>query len=980
MNLYLKKARKSILIIFLLLIAANIHAQQNSKITIKEREISIQSALMEVRKQSNMSVAYNDSKLPKQKISLNIDKQPLEKALDIILQSTGFTYIIKDDYIMIVLEKKVKDGKNRKVTGKVVDSKGEPLIGVTVREKGTNNGTITDINGNYKLTTQTVSSVLVFSYVGYLSEEVSATRNTLNVTLEDATQELNEVVVTALGIKKETKALTYNVQELKATELVMVKDANFMNALAGKIAGVTINTSSSGVGGSARVVMRGTKSISGNNNALYVVDGIPLPNLSSIQPSDLFTGMGQSGDGISTLNPDDIESMSVLTGAAAAALYGSDAANGVVMITTKKGQVGKLSIDVSNSTTFSAPFVTPEFQNSYGTSSVGEFASWSDTPLSTPSKYNPIDFFQTGYNVNNSISLSTGTETNQTYFSVATVNARGIIHNNDLARYNFSFRNSSSMLNDHLHLDLSFMYMRINEQNMLAQGQYFNPLVPVYLFPRSDDFAKYQTFERYDPSRNFKTQYWPYGDQGMMMQNPYWITERDKFNNYKDRFLTGAGLKYDLADWINVSARVKYDGTKEVRTTKYYASTLPLFAGSDMGAYFKDHINTTQIYADAMLNIDKYIGDFSLRATLGASICDVQYDFSNFGGPLQSTANLFTYANVTRSTATWGEDSYHDQNQALFATAQLGYRSMIYLDVTGRNDWPSALAGTKHKNKGFFYPSVGVSTVLTELLPIKSKVLSFMKARFSYSQVGNAPQRHIPISTYHIQDGFPQTTTYLVDDDLKPERRKSFEVGLNAKLFGDKVNMDLTLYKSSTYNQLFNPTLPTGSGYTTYYVNAGRIDNKGIEFSLGLDLDLGPINWTSNATYSINKNRIKELLPETIAPTGAIVKMSEMNMGGTDGYRMVLKEGHSMGDIYVNTLKTDEHGYILVDIESQKVTADPDNFVYAGNANPDYTIGWRNNFEWKGLSLGFAINGRFGRQIHADGGKSVCRTTCRTHP
>lgn len=845
------------------------------------------------------------------------------------------------------------------VKGVVRDANKEPLIGVNILVKGTHDGTITDMDGAFTLDVK-MGDVLVFSYMGYATQEVTVkSKKSLEVVMKENLTDLEEVVVTALGIKKETKALAYNVQEVKSEELVRVKDANLMSSLVGKIAGVTINSASSGVGGSARVVMRGTKSISGNNNALYVVDGIPLPNLSSTQPSDLYTGMGQSGDGIATLNPDDIESMSVLTGAAAAALYGSDAANGVVMITTKKGKAGKLSLSVSNSTTFSSPFVLPEFQNTYG-SETGEFSSWGQK-LEVLSSYDPADFFQTGYNVNNSISLSTGSETNQTYFSAATVNARGIVHNNNLDRYNFSVRNSSSMLNDRLNLDLSFMYMRVNEQNMLSQGQYFNPLVPIYLFPRGDDIAKYQTFERYNASRNFKTQYWPYGDQGMMMQNPYWITERDMFNNYKDRFLTGLGLKFNITDWMNISARVKYDGTRETRTKKYYASTLTLFAGSETGAYYKDEVNTTQIYADAMLNVDKYIGDFSLKATLGASVRDVQYAYSSMGGPLQSTANLFTYSNLNLSSLRVAQEGYHDHNQAIFATAQVGYKSMAYLDLTGRNDWSSALAGTKYLKKGFFYPSVGVSAVLTEMIPvIKSDVLSFMKARFSYSQVGNAPQRFIPISTYPVQGGYPQTTTYLVDDDLQPERTKSFEVGFNAKLFGNKINLDLTLYKSSTYNQLFNPTLPSGSGYTSYYVNAGRIDNKGIEFTLGLNQNLGPVNWTSNVTYSINKNRIVELLPEKVTPTGATVSMREMNMGGTDGYRMVLKEGGSMGDIYVNTLKTDEHGYIIVDIISQKVTADPDNFVYAGNANPDYTIGWRNNFEWKGLNLGVVINGRFG--------------------
>lgn len=448
----------------------------------------------------------------------------------------------------------------------------------------------------------------------------------------------------------------------------------------------------------------------------------------------------------------------------------------------------------------------------------------------------------------------------------------------------------------------------------------------------------------------------------MMMQNPYWITERDKFNNNKDRFLTGLGLKFDITDWMNISARLKYDGTKETRTKKYNASTAALFAGSDMGAYYKDEVSTTQIYADAMLNVDKYIGDFSLKATLGTSIRDMQYNYSSLGGPLQSTANLFTYGNLNKNSIRLAQNGYHDQTQAIFATVQAGYKSMVYVDVTGRNDWSSALAGTKYKNKGFFYPSVGISGILTELLPIKSKVLSFMKARFSYSEVGNAPQRFIPISTYRLQgSGFPETQTYEVNPNLKPEKTRSYELGLNTKLFGNKLSIDLTLYKSSTYNQLFNPEISAGSGHSSYYVNGGRIDNKGIELTVGLDQNLGQVNWTSNLTYSINRNKIKKLMPATTTPSGTPVEaMTEMNMGGTDGYRMILKEGGSMGAIYVNTLKTDEHGHIIVNLISQKVTADPDNFVYAGNANPDYTIGWRNNFEWKGLTLGVVVNGRFG--------------------
>lgn len=608
------------------------------------------------------------------------------------------------------------------IKGIVKDVNGEALIGVNIRVKGTTVGSITGLDGDFQLNVKK-GDILVISYTGYATQEITIKNATaLNITLTEDLKVLDEVVVTALGIKKETKALTYNVQELKPADMFAAKDANLMNSLAGKVAGVTINSSSSGVGGGARVVMRGTKSISGNNNALYVVDGIPLPQLSSEQPSDMYTGMGQSGDGISMINPEDIETMSVLSGAAAAALYGSDAANGVVMITTKKGKAGKVAVSVSNNTTFSSPFVMPEFQNTYG-SEVGEFSSWGER-LSAPVNYDPADFFQTGYNVSNSISISTGTEKNQSYISFSSVNARGLIHNNNMNRYNFSFRNSADLLKDRLHLDFSFMYMNVGEQNMLAQGQYFNPLVPIYLFPRGDNMAKYEAYERYDSSRNFKTQYWPYGEQGMMMQNPYWITERNMFNNDKNRYLVGLGAKFDITDWMNISARLKYDGSDEVRTKKYSASTSTLFTGgSDTGAYYKSDVKTTQWYADAMVNINKYIGDFSVTAALGVSLRDVHYDFSDVGGPLASVPNAFTFSNLKLSGIRVQQNGYHDQTQAVFATGQLGYKSMVYLDVTGRIDWVSALAGTD--TPCVPYPSVGLSGILTEIFPIKSDVLSF---------------------------------------------------------------------------------------------------------------------------------------------------------------------------------------------------------------------------------------------------------------
>ena len=407
------------------------------------------------------------------KCTLNL-KYPLCKRVcfTMLLAASSQMYAMSDEAFptmeMSTANSTLAQQSQINVTGTVTDANNEPLIGVNVKIKGTATGTITDFDGKFALETAK-GAVQEISLVGYKSIEEKV--KPLSVILTEDTEVLSEVVVTALGIKKEAKSLSYNVQQVDNSEITRVADANFVNNLNGKIAGVTINSSSSGVGGSSRVVMRGAKSLNGNNNALYVVDGIPMLDMSAAneQPSDAYEGAGLSGDPISGLNPEDIESISVLSGPSAAALYGSAAANGVVMVTTKKGQEGRTSLTISNNTTFSAPLVLPEFQNTYGPSETGSFYSWG-TKLKTPSSYDPKDFFQTGVNVTNSASLSTGTSKNQTYLSIGTTNAKGIIHNNDYERYNATVRNVSKMLKDKLTLDQSFMQSTVKEQNITENG------------------------------------------------------------------------------------------------------------------------------------------------------------------------------------------------------------------------------------------------------------------------------------------------------------------------------------------------------------------------------------------------------------------------------------------------------------------------------------------------------------------------------
>jgi TonB-linked SusC/RagA family outer membrane protein len=934
---------------------------QTTRLTLNVKNSTLEDVLTLIEQKSNYVFMYNREIIDvTKKTDLKADNALIKDVLDQLFTKLNIKYHIVNKQIVLSPESaSPSTAPGKPVTGKVTDAQGNPLIGVSVAIKGSGKGVATDTKGNYALTDVPDGAILVFTFVGMQRQELTVAGKEMNVIMKDGSVGMNEVVVTALGIKKESKSLSYNVQQLSGADAFKVNDANFVNNLNGKVAGVTINSSSSGVGGSSRVVMRGLKSINGNNNALYVIDGIPMINLTLTQPSGLFEGAGQTGDGVSNLNPDDIESISVLTGPSAAALYGSSAANGVVLVTTKKGQKQKLSLNLSNSTIYSSPLILPEFQNTYGQSEQGSYDSWGDK-LSKPSSYQPKDFFQTGINSSNSINLSTGSDKNQTYLSAGNVDAKGIVHNNDYSRYNFSVRNTSTFLDDKLTLDLGFMNSLVKEQNMISQGQYFNPLVEAYLFPPGDDFSKVQVYERYDASRNFKTQFWPYGDNGLSMQNPYWITERDNFINHKDRYMTNASLTYKLADWINLSGRVKMDKSDERYEKKFNASTNTLFA-SDNGYYSLNEQASRQIYGEFLVNINKYFHHqiYSLTANVGANIEDVQFDQDLYGGNLQGVPNLFTYSNVNVSTSQASQTGYHKQKQSMFASTQLGYKGMVYLDLTGRNDWSSTLSGSDIKS--FFYPSVGLSGILTDIFNFKSDLMPYWKVRASYSEVGNEPNVFLTIPTYTVTSGYPQTQTRMPNTDLQPERTKSWEAGMNFAFLKNKLKVDATVYQSNTYNQFFQPTLSASSGYTSVIVNAGRVENKGIEISARLNEQFGSVGWNSYVTYSLNRNKIIRLLDGWKNPkTGEVISLTQFDMGGTGSYKMILKEGGSMGDIYVNTLKTDEHGAIYVDPTSQTVTAAPNTFIYAGNASPRYNLGWGNEFNWKGISLNALFSARVG--------------------
>ena len=966
------------LLFFLLLFScfASVYGLERT-ITLNLSKVPLNTALKEIEKQTSMSVVYNTNDVDINRIiSIKVSKESLNNVMNQLFKGVNTSFSIVDNHIVLSAKNtKVDQQKKTPIaaSGTITDAKGEPLIGVSVLVKGTSNGTITDMDGNFKIQA-TKGDVLEVSYIGYVSQAITlANTQPLKIVMGEDTQTLDEVVVTALGIKREQKALSYNVQQVKGDELTTVRDANFINALSGKVAGVTINASSAGAGAAARVVMRGTKSLEKDDNALYVIDGIPMFNVNSGDNAGGTMNKQPGTNSVADINPEDIESMTILTGPSAAALYGSDASNGVVLITTKKGVAGKVKVTYSNSTSFSSPLMMPKFQNIYGNRE-GESMSWGGL-LETPTNFDPSDFFNTGVNEMNGFTMTTGTEQNQTYASISTTNSTGILPNNAYNRYNFSIRNTSKFCDNKLSLDLGAQYIIQNNKNMVGSGQYFNPLVSLYLFPRGENFQEVQMYERYSEARNIMTQYWPEAIFGtaLDMQNPYWIMNRMQNRLSKRRYMFNASLKWDITDWVNVTGRVRVDNSDQDSFEEYYASTRGTFTeGSSKGYYGHTKQNDRSVYADVLASINKNFWDdkISLNANIGASINDMQEDAMYVKGGLAQITNKFHIGNINMNTSKRNESKWHDQVQSIFASAEVGWNHQLYLTLTGRNDWASQLAFT---SKGsYFYPSVGLSWLISESFKLP-EAISYLKVRGSWAEVASSPSRYLTQMQYTYNE---QTNTYEYpanhyNTDLKPENTKSWEFGLNAKFLKNRINFDMTLYRSNTYNQTFYVDASASSGYKKNIVQTGNIQNRGIELAVGYSDTFNKVKVSTNFTYTINENEIVSLANGAINQnTGEVIHMdyySKGTLGISGGPTLRLYEGGTMGDIYINQrLRQSPNGYIWRDPADGTVAIENTEYRKIGSVLPKYHLGWNGNVAWNGLSLGFAFTARVGGLVVSD--------------
>lgn len=952
MNLYLIKVRKCILIGCLSFVGTALFAQGNERITIKSEHITLKKALTEIEKQSKLSVAYNESLLSDKTISLDIYNQPLDVALTAILKQSGFTYQIKNNCIMIVPVELKKQVQVKMVKGQVFDVNGEPLIGVSILERGTSNGTITDFDGNFTLKAAENAKIEI-SYIGYKSQILSTASDFSKIVMIENTEVLDEVVVTALGIKRSEKALSYNVQELSSDKFNTVKDANFISSLNGKVAGVTINSSNT-TGGASRVVMRGVKSITSSNLALYVIDGVPMYNMVNSNTEDIYNSGGGT-DGVADINPDDIESISMLTGPSAAALYGNAAAAGVVLITTKKGSVDKTVVTITNNTTFSKVAMMPEMQSKYG-NEPDVLNSWGDV---VNSDYDPKSFFRTGANVINTVALSTGNKKNQTYLSASTTNTTNILPNSGYNRYNFTLRNTTTFLNEKMILDMGANYILQNDKNLISQGYNNSPLPGLYRFPRSENFDDVRMFERYNSAYDLMEQYWPYGGRSEGLANPYWVMNRQLNENDKTRYMINASLKYKIFDWLDITGRVKIDNYENRRTYKAYASTGDLVTG-DKGSYDDIWSQSKSTYADVIATLNKAIDDWSVNLNVGASLNDNQYEMMGYSGGL-IIPNFFAVHNIDFDKA-WKskEEGWHDQTQAVFANAEIGWRSMVYLTTTGRNDWDSRLAFSDYKS--FFYPSVGLSVILSSMFDLPDW-FSFLKIRGSYTEVGNSYDRFMTTVTYPYDEEGQRwsSSTVYPNTKLKPERTKSWEIGFDANLF-NHINMNLTYYHSNTYNQTFYAQLSESSGYTSIPIQSGNIMNEGVEMALGYNNSWGGFSFSTGYTLTWNRNEVKQLADGAVNyVTGELIEMPELPvMGyGTTDARLILRVGGSMGDVYgQRLLKRDLNGYILNDPNTGLSMEDQE--VHLGSILPKVNMGWNLGFAYKGLHLGMTFTARLG--------------------
>lgn len=859
--------------------------------------------------------------------------------------------------------------------GTVIDAQGEPLIGVSILEVGTTNGTITDIDGKFTLQV-TSGATLELSYIGYKTQQLKAVSDLGTIQMSDDTEVLQEVVVTALGIKREKKALGYAMQEVKGESLVEARETNLANALSGKISGVQVIRSSNGSGGSSKIQLRGANSVTGTNQPLIVVDGVPMDNFTGASNNDIDNPSMDMGNGLSDINPEDIESMSVLKGASAAALYGSRAGNGVILITTKKGKENPgLGVTISASVSAETLFMLPKRQTSFGQGENGiydatngnswgpaitgqEYTKWDGSTGIMQAYDNVKNYFDTGINFTESISFSQMFGKTAIYTSLNRMDDASKIPGSELHRTNLTLRASSSFgKDDRWSVDAKVQYINSLANNRPQGGSRdANAFYTVFNLPTTIDIR--------DFSNPLKDEYGNMTWWNRSGVNPYWLKEYNPNKDSRNRFLMNGSLKYKITEWLDAEIRAGSDMYFTERDDKLYAGSTINDGDSryTMGEQ-KFYENNFSFLISG--HKDHIFGNWGGNFSFGGNLMERKSTGVEVSMGKLTAPDLFSLNNGPKDQLGITEFYSHKKINSLYGTLGINYDGWAFLDATFRNDWSSALS---KKNRSFFYPSVSVSWVISDMVNKIGKTMpewfTYAKVRASFAQVGNDMDPYQLYDTYTISSIGGQPTAdqgkIKYDADVRSELITSWEAGTELKFFNNRFGIDFAWYKTNAKRQLMNIPMNNLSGYESMKINAGNIQNTGIELMLNArPVETKDFSWDTQLNISRNKSKIIELLPGQPG--------MRYSLGGSDALQIYAVAGGVYGEIWgtkyqrVEDVNSPYYGQLLLS-DSGLPQATSERYKI-GEQQPDMMAGWTNSFTYKNFGFSFLIDGRFGGDI-----------------
>jgi len=937
----------------------------------------VKNVLKQINKAIKLSFVFSNEIVTDQTVTIDVKNEKLSTVLFRIFDPLGMYYQLSGN--MILIEKKQTTAISAmqktlalQITGRVTDNTGA-LPGVTVRIKGATIATSTGTDGRYSISVPDGNTVLVFSSIGYLTQEiVVGNRKTIDVRLQEESNKLNEVVVTALGISRQRKALAYSVTEVKGDEFTQARENNVANALTGKVAGVNATGLSTGPGGSSRVIIRGNGSLSGGNQPLYVINGMPLEN--SVPGGSATTngsaGNVDRGDGIAGINPDDIESISVLKGGTAAALYGARAANGVILITTKKGRAQKgIGVDYNSSYTMETPAVFPDWQYEYGQGDNGVKPTTQGEAIQTgrrsfgakidgspyvaadglthpysAQKDNIKNFYQTGNTLTNTLAFTGGNEAVTYRFSASDLNSKSILPNTN---YNRKTGNLSvnGKLGKRINIEALAQYNVEKANNRTTAGDALgNPNWTPYMIANTADIRWLKP--GYDANGNEIA--W---NDASIASNSYFVANKFKENDSKDRFIGQAGITYEIVKNLSLKGVVSRDFY--YYNYKYILPTGTLYVPN--GQYNELKVDASETNGLLTLNYNgKVTNDFALTAFVGANQQRSVYNESNITG--SNYIIPYFYSSTNLSTISTTPKNNKTAINSLMGSADIGYKNFAYLTVTGRQDWFSTLSP---KNNSLFYPSVGGSFVLSEAFKLP-QVINYAKLRASFAQVGGgAPDPYqinqaftmVPSSGQPIQN---VSSTTISNSTLRPYTSTTTEAGIEARMFNSRLSFDVTLYDRKTTNDIVSTAISGTTGYNNVILNVGELSNKGIEVLLsGTPVKTGNFSWNTSYNFAYNKNEVVRLA----AGLDQIQMASSVN-----GWAYINNiVGQSYGSIVGTRILKNAAGQTVFNATTGLPVAT--GLQTLGKGVAPITMGWSNDFRYKRFSLNVLVDGKFGNKI-----------------